>query len=206
MEEQSAKTQISPKAPRKRARSKSDKAKRNLLKYPLLSACTSKCSLNCAEEISEEHRSEIRHSFRSLDFDGRRQWLDAHVSVLGVKKKKKSAQNPRARNHSLLYTLPMPNAINKRVCKVMFLATIGAKCDSIVMEFVRSKVSSSQTAILPTKDRRGAKKKDKNELHDQIIQHINSFNPCVSHYQRENAPNRRYLDCSLTVKGNFKVI
>ena len=42
---------------------------------------------------------------------------------------------------------------------------------------------------------RGQKKK--NELHEKIKQHIESYNPAVSHYRREHAPNRRYLDAHL---------
>ena len=83
----------------------------------------------------------------------------------------------------------------------MFLATLGARSDGIVMEFVKSKSSCAQSAILPTKDRRGKKKLENNELHERIINHINSYNPSVSHYQREHAPNRRYLDAHLSIKG-----
>lgn len=29
--------------------------------------------------------------------------------------------------------------------------------------------------------------------------HINSFNPCISHYRREHAPNRLYLPSDVTI-------
>ena len=88
-----------------------------------------------------------------------------------------------------------------RVCKAMFMATLGAKSDSFITEFVKAKRANPEDAILPTRDRRGNKKKSPNTLHDDIVLHINSFNPSVSHYRREYAPNRRYLEAHLSIKG-----
>ena len=95
----------------------------------------------------------------------------------------------------------MPDGSSVRVCKVMFLSSLGAKSDGFVMDFVRSKLASPENAIFPRKDGRGRRRKVKNEIHEQIIQHINSYNPAVSHYRRDHAPNRRYLDAHLTIKG-----
>ena len=96
--------------------------------------------MNCTERLEETHRSKIRHEFRSSDFQERRQWLNAHVMIQTVKKKKKTTKNPEFRNHTLIYTLPMPDGSAIRVCKAMFLSSLGARSDGIVMEFVRSKL------------------------------------------------------------------
>ena len=50
-------------------------------------------------------------------------------------------------------------------------------------------------------DQRGKKKCDHNELHEKIDTHIHSFNPCISHYRREHAPNRLYLPHELTINA-----
>ena len=176
------------------------KKQRNLTKYPLLPPCSS-CKLECHTKISDEKRSEIRHAFRGIDFEDRRHWLDKHVLLLDVKNKQSSAANPNKRNRTLMYLLPTGENHLTQVCKVMFLATLGARSDGIVMEFVKSKVQSQQCGVFDTKDKRGRKKCEENPLHDRIIQHINSYNPAVSHYNREKAPNRRYLEGHLTIKG-----
>ena len=187
-------TGISLNPRRKRLRSKDDIIKRNLSKYPLLPPCSTSCKLNCKSKLAEEKRSEIRHAFRSLEFEGRRQWLNEHVSLIDVKRKKSSTANPDKRNRTLLYTLPSTNNELTHVCKVMFLATLGARSDGIVMEFVNAKAKPQHCGIFITKDRRGRKKKDENPVHEKIIEHINSYHPAVSHYNREKAPNRRYLE------------
>ena len=36
-----------------------------------------------------------------------------------------------------------------------------------------------------------------------ILEHINSFNPQISHYRREHAPRRRYLAPEITIRSMF---
>ena len=191
---------LSPTERPKRIRKKADIVKRNLSKYPLLPPCKSSCPFQCSERLDEDHRQDIRSIFRSKLFDGRRPWLDANISILNVKQRK-TTSNLNLRNNHLLYTLPAKDGTKIRVCKVMFMATLGAKSDSIIMEFVRAKRENAENAISPSIDRRGRKRKAENHLHEAIINHINSYNPCVSHYRREHAPNRRYLEAHLNVKG-----
>ena len=83
----------------------------------------------------------------------------------------------------------------------MFLASLGARSDGIVMEFVKSKSKLQEGGVFDTQDKRGRKKVDNNPLHEKIVEHINMFNPAVSYYNREKAPNRRYLEGHLTIKG-----
>ena len=86
----------------------------------------------------------------------------------------------------------------------MFLSTLGAKTDGIIAELIKSKKERVQYGVLRTKDRRGRKKIENHPMKEQIRVHINSYNPAVSHYNRANAPNRRYLDSQLTIKGISK--
>ena len=171
-------------------------------KYPLLPPCNSKCSLSCTEKVDNDFRHGIWYKFRSFRFKERRQWLDAHVTVLNVKKRKRNTLKARLRKYSLLYTLPKPDGTEVRVCKKMFLATLGARTDGIVMKFVQAKVGSAEGSIVPNTERRGRRKNPRNATHEAIIAHIESYNPVVSHYMREHAPNRRYLEPHLTIQGN----
>ena len=130
---------LSPKKSRKRFKSPDERREWNLKKYPLLAPCKMNCRLNCNSKLSEESRSEIRHSFRSLDFAQKRLWLNSYVTLLGVKRRSKTANSNVSRNFSVLYTLPLQSGGATRVCKTIFLAIIGATCDSIVTEFIKSR-------------------------------------------------------------------
>lgn len=48
-------------------------------------------------------------------------------------------------------------------------------------------------------DKRGQKQTESNALHEKIDKHIKSYNPSISHYRREHAPNRLYLPNELTI-------
>lgn len=82
------------------------------------------------------------------------------------------------------------------VCKDMFLATLGyTKSSSVVYSILNSTPPESTVA---TTDQRGkapcSASVDENVLED----HIKKYNPHVSHYRREHAPNRLYLPHTLT--------
>ena len=65
---------------------------------------------------------------------------------------------------------------------------------------MKSKRKSFDESISPNIDRRGKNLRPHKVDHEIIRQHINSYNPSISHYSRENAPNRRYLNPDITVK------
>ena len=197
-----------PKRQKKRARSESQKRERSLEKHQLLPPCQETCKLKCWDNFDDVLRSDICRKFRSLNFVERRLWLDKHISIEDVKRRTVTAQPAETlgRNHTLLYTLPLPDGTTQRVCKTMFKATLGTKSDGIITGLVRAKRALATSAISPTSDRRGKHdnglKKDKMS----IIEHINSYNPAASHYTRANAQNRRYLDSHITITSkNLRV-
>lgn len=84
------------------------------------------------------------------------------------------------------------------VCKLFFLATLGySRTSSVVQELLTTQADQ----ISPSGDKRG-----RHEPHnalgadcDALINaHIMSYNPAISHYRREHAPNRLYLPSELT--------
>ena len=84
------------------------------------------------------------------------------------------------------------------VCKKMFLSTLGFTADKVI---TTSLATTSSTGItLP--DKRG-KAKPKHAISEEEIMfmhsHIRSFNPQISHYRREHAPNRMYLPPELKI-------
>ena len=57
------------------------------------------------------------------------------------------------------------------------------------------------------KDHRGSQPPSNKCDTDLIRKHINSYNPSISHYKRQNAPNKRYLNPELSIenKENNKI-
>lgn len=72
--------------------------------------------------------------------------------------------------------------------------------DSVVTELVS--VMEKDTCGKFVKENRGKPRMDIINR-EPTVKHIESYNPCISHYRRKNAPNIRYLPRELTVKSMF---
>lgn len=95
-----------------------------------------------------------------------------------------------------------------QVCKVLFLHTLGLKTDGMITTFIKSK-TTSEDGMAKLQDERGLISRQmlqvqKEVTEAQIVAHINSFNPIVSHYNLMHSPNRRYLPPELTIKYLWK--
>jgi len=110
------------------------------------------------------------------------------------------------RNWSLKYSFKNLDGKNVSVCKHFFLATLGykPKNDSFVFKICSSIEDKNKNAIVSPiidKNNRSPWNKLNEESLKSIKSHIDSFNPCVSHYRRAHAPNMRYLPNE--VNANF---
>lgn len=76
----------------------------------------------------------------------------------------------------------------------MFINTLGLKSDSKITTFVKSKVLNCGIPNFTTFKGKYVRKSSIT-IRQQIIDHVNSFNPQITHYTYMHAPNRRYLDC-----------
>lgn len=169
-------------------------------KYKLLPPC--RCKLNCFETFDEGCRQDILKLYWSKNFGERRQWLDSYIKLSDVGRRTNNGMDLEfKRKRTLLYSLPEMDGTCKHVCKKMFMATLGLKSDGIITEFVSTKTSTAAGAITPTSDGRGKSTPNNKKDKDVIRHHINSHHPVSSHYTRENAPNRRYLEPHLSIKG-----
>ena len=69
---------------------------------------------------------------------------------------------------------------------------------------VRAQRQSYDGAIAPVEDRRGSHPPS-NKCDEEVIRlHINSYNPAITHYKRQNAPYKRYLNPELSIKEMYK--
>ena len=100
----------------------------------------------------------------------------------------------------MVYQLPCEDGSKKRVCKCMFMHTLGMKNDGALAWFKKKKIQGRP--IVSPIDGRGRTTPTSKSDEDLIRNHINSYHPQISHYNREHAPNQRYLDAGLTITGN----
>ncbi|KAL0860407.1 hypothetical protein ABMA27_009801 [Loxostege sticticalis] len=81
--------------------------------------------------------------------------------------------------------------------QLFFLTTLGYNRRND--KAVRNAVAENEVPI----DKRGINPNPKKINNDVITQHIESFNPTISHYRREHAPNKKYLPSDLTVRAMY---
>ena len=92
----------------------------------MLPACEASCSRRCKSTV--DNRLAINQTFWKLTFGERRSWLQTFVEEVKVAQRK-TKRNQDYCTHSIQCNLPSENHIglNTRVCKTMFLSTLGLK-------------------------------------------------------------------------------
>lgn len=164
------------------------------------------CKKKCNTRISEEDRLLINSSFWRKSFNERWQYFDGYVNESCVERRRSDTKgdndkdsdgkSSRQRNVTLHYNLPASNGTKINVCKTMFLHTHVMKSDGMITEYLNE-------GMVQTNDGRGKKSSKNLELEDLTRQHINSYNPQVSHYTLAHAPNIRYLPPDITIQAMY---
>lgn len=108
------------------------------------------------------------------------------------------------KNKTYTYFLKDINGIKKRVCKVFYLTTFGYKKTNDWMVHSAWCTSKTNSQIQHEGDKRGRKPPPNKLSNTEIEKHIDTFNPLISHYRREHAPNRLYLPSDVTVTLMFQ--
>ena len=188
---------------RKRFRRKEDatqvKIKRVREKHPLRESCQSNCRLECNMKISHTRRQNIWSSFWKLSHNERRAF--AYSCIARKKPQRVSNKTPREkkRNFSHIYQFKDEFGTNQNICKVFFLTTLGFKKsnDSVISNLWPE---SAMNDIAPKEDGRGKHSTRKTVDKHLIRKHVETFNPGVSHYRREHAPNKLYLPSDISIK------
>jgi len=89
------------------------------------------------------------------------------------------------------------------VCKWFFLTTLGfTKNNNSAVQHLLSQTNIG--SIVPQPDMHGKNPCKTKVDRALIIAHVEQFNPCVSHYRREHAPNVRYLSSDITIETMHK--
>ena len=186
---------------RKRPRQPNEKNESAKQKHPMLSGCSEKCKRNCKSKVPEERRREIYDSYWGLNYNQRRLWMNGAINRCSVRRRRVAGES--SRSTTLVYTFPNHIAAGDHitVCQKFFLSTLGYSNNRVVIELMKATANAGQASMLvvPQPDQRGKATPPNKKDHEVIEDHIRLFNPQVSHYRREHAPNRLYLESSLSV-------
>ena len=185
---------------RKRMLKQSDRKVRDKLKHPLLSPC--KCKNKCVENVQEDERCSIHKEFWKLDYNERLTYLSSRLHLKQIKRRRSDSKDERKRNQSCEYSF-LVSSNDVKVCQKFFLRTLGFKSNKVLLTAMKK----SRDGILPTSDQRGKSvpsNKFSEEKSKDIMNHIMSYDPRISHYRRAHAPNRLYLPSELTVNAMWK--
>lgn len=101
------------------------------------------------------------------------------------------------RKFSYVYYLPLNDGNRQKVCKTMFLNTLGLKSDSKITSFLKSIITNFGIINFITQGK--YIRQNFLTIREQIIAHIKSYNPQVTDYTYNHAPFRKYLDCTLSI-------
>ena len=185
----------------RRLRKSHEKNENAKQKHPLLAGCSEKCKKKCWSKISEQRRKDIHQNYWAVDYNQRRMWMSRFIKRCRVKRHR--IADDSSRTSTLLYALPNEEAVgdDTSVCQKFFLSTLGYSNNRVVVELMKATASTEgQTSnIMPKPDQRGTAVPPNKKNQEIIEAHIMSFNPQVSHYRREHAPNRKYLPNNLSV-------
>lgn len=189
-------------AKKKRIKDPEDRLKASKEKHPMGTACQDKCIRKCTVNINEEQRQTIWDNYWNMDIQRRRDFISRNVENNKIAIR---YSNSTKRNHTHTYRL-----LNHRVCKTMFLRTLGYTNDQAVLAVLKANFKMSKTPVSAkvsaAPDLRG-RHKPKHSFSDEYLKDIDDFierfHPASSHYRLEHAPNRRYLPTGLTLSQMF---
>ena len=112
-----------------------DVVAKNLIKYKVQPCFNTFCKATfCSKTFTEDHRYDINLAYWIQTFAKRQRWLDTNVFISNTNK-----TGDKVCNVALSYYLPTECGEKVRVCKIMFMATLGMKTDGMIPEFVKKK-------------------------------------------------------------------
>ncbi|XP_062557261.1 uncharacterized protein LOC134222135 [Armigeres subalbatus] len=193
-----------------RKRTKKEARKRDIAKRRRLSHATilehCGCSKECSNLVSKDDRIDINNSFWSLDAAGQKHFIRERVIRKAVKRRSRNAfseENLRKRHSYEFHIRAVASDEVPKVCRKFFLNTFGygEHCGNIIYRMVED--ADDDEEARPRSLKRG-KYERSTEKYTSVKTHINKYNPCISHYRREHAPNRLYLPSDLSVRKMYK--
>ena len=157
------------------------------------------CALRCFDVWTQDQRKKIFTGFWALgSHDIQNTYLCGCVKVLPVQRHYRS--NSKRGNTRTYYVNNGERSV--RVCKKAFLSIHGVSSGRIT----RILAGQVEQGGVPKLDRRGRHEPPNKTTADDLAlirQHIESFPVYVSHYSRNDNPNRHYLSPDLSVSKMY---
>ena len=132
----------------------------------------------------------------------RKEYLFQRVKLVPKRRTRVGGSPKKNRKHSRVYSLKTSTREQVPVCAKFFLTALGFKQDNTIAILFKDECLDKPLSITSISDERG-----KHDPHHKmselkktkIIQHIESYHPTESHYQRAHVPLRKYLPSELTI-------
>ncbi|CAG9814598.1 unnamed protein product [Phaedon cochleariae] len=174
-----------------------DKLEEIKTKHTVRTGCGS-CKKGCVGKIAEDQRISINRDYWMMSWQERQIFLSASISTMEVKRRRGSGMS---RTRSCKYFLKTAHGEKVEICKVFFLTTLGynRKNDRAI-----TNVINKENYATSGQDKRGKHPKTPKTDRSVIKTHIESFEPTISHYKREHAPNKRYLASDINITNMHK--
>lgn len=145
--------------------------------------------LKCSE-VTQEYRQEIFDKFWKMTWPEKKQYAVGLVTLQKVKRRRGTAENSR-RNYSSQYCLKCSNLKTYRVCKKMFISTLGIS-ENVIWLWL-GKDSSMTEDSGEKKVARLKRLKEKTNLINQLKNFLTSLAKMESHYCRAST-SKLYLE------------
>lgn len=176
------------------AERKEIKRRRISNEHPVKESCSENCIYKCSSKISNNRQMEINKQFWNLTTIERKTFVMNSVSKKPVERRTCGPDSRRSFTNE--YNLKTTDGTTERVCKTFFLATLGyTKNNDKIIQNLSKQISN----ISPSPDGRKNRTPHNKVDHEIIKKHIECYEPSISHYRREHAPNRRYLPSDMSV-------
>lgn len=186
-------------------------AKKRRLSHQIKLDCCG-CKKQCSQHFSKDDRVEEHRRFWSLDPTGQSNFIRERVKRITVNRRTKNRHTEKLKANFFSFALKNSSNNSISVCRKFLLNSIGYadSCGYVSGSTSICFISCFQYVLfrniiyrcmefgdqpLPSNRGRYTRSIDK---HNAVRKHIMTYNPTISHYRREHAPNRLYLPSDLT--------
>lgn len=162
------------------------------------------CKLKCYDKLSENERQEIFNSYwnEKNTNDIKRQFVSSCVDSQPIaRSRKRNADSGKVKENTLFYSF-IVNKRSVRVCKVMFLNTLGISNKVVVN--VLKKIQQGGIIQPDLRGKHSPSNKTPTEILENVKNHISSFPNYESHYSREKTA-KKYLGPELNITKMFNL-
>ena len=164
---------------------------------PLLPPCD--CRLKCYEKLCESTRQAVNTKYWAMGYESRRSFVKQSILQETPKRKSINIGELARKEKTVTRTYTIAQTI---VCKVFFMHTLGYTADKFITVALKENNDSvlEETAVgkgnYDHKVSHGISGDDEAFMEFIIT---SKYHPGISHYRREHAPHRLYVDPSVRI-------